>query len=65
MGFNPGPRPHLDYGDTTYDQAYSGLLTGLFSSIQLSISYYKRYKRDIKEKIYQEQKLSIYSFGNP
>ena len=33
-------RPHLDYGDVIYDQAYK-------ASIQLNISYYRRYKRDI------------------
>ena len=36
-------RPHLGYGDIIYDQAY----TARICSIQLSISYYRRYKRDI------------------
>ena len=40
-------RPHLDFGDIIYDQAYSCSFTSpkdRICSIQLSISYYRSYK---------------------
>ena len=49
-------RPHLDYGDMIYDQIY----TASIRSIQLSISYFRRYKRDISR-----ETLSRARFENP